>query len=116
MQAVDAPITAEQAKVTNLQNLNTVYDTVESDLSALGSAATAMTNAVTQPLSARTVSSSDPSIVTATATSSAALGTHSIAVSQLAEKDTLVSNQYAERRHGYRGRRRRGRSSRSRSP
>ncbi|MGO8704873.1 MAG: flagellar filament capping protein FliD [Candidatus Brocadiia bacterium] len=94
MQAVDAPITAEQAKVTNLQNLNTVYDTVESDLSALGSAATAMTNAVTQPLSARTVSSSDPSIVTATATSSAALGAHSIAVSQLAEKDTLVSNRF----------------------
>jgi flagellar hook-associated protein 2 len=95
MQAVDAPITAEQAKVTNLQNLNTVYDTVESDLSALGSAATAMTNAVTEPLNARTVSSSDPSIVTATATSSAALGTHSIAVSQLAEKDTRVSNQFS---------------------
>ncbi len=96
MQAVDAPITAEQAKVTNLQNLNTVYDTVESDLSALGSAATAMTDAVTQPLAARTVSSSDPSIVTATAASGAALGTYSISVSQLAEQDTLVSNQFAD--------------------
>jgi flagellar hook-associated protein 2 len=96
MQSVDAPITAEQTKVTNLQNLNTVYDTVESDLSALGSAATAMTNAVTQPLDARTVSSSDPTIVTASATPSAALGTHSIAVTQLAERDTRVSNQYSD--------------------
>ncbi len=95
MEAVDAPITTEQTKVTNLQNLSTIYDTVESDLSALDSAATAMTNAVTQPLSARTVSSSDSSIVTATADSSAALGTHSIAVTQLAEQDTLVSNQYS---------------------
>jgi flagellar hook-associated protein 2 len=95
MQAVDAPITAEQTKVTNLQNLNTIYDTVESDLSALDSAATGMTDVVTQPLDARTVSSSDPSIVTATATSSAALGTHSIFVSQLAKQDTLVSNQYS---------------------
>jgi len=95
MQAVDAPIQAEQTKVTNLQSLNTVYDTVESDLSALNSAATAMTDVVTQPLSARTVSSSDSSIVTATATSSAALGTHSIAVSQLAKQDTLVSNQFS---------------------
>jgi flagellar hook-associated protein 2 len=49
---------------------------------------------VTQPLSARTVSSSDSSIVTATATSAAALGSHSIGVSQLAEKDTLVSNRF----------------------
>jgi flagellar hook-associated protein 2 len=96
MQAVDAPITAEQTKVTNLQSLNTVYDTVETDLSALDSAATAMTNVVTQPLSARTVSSSDSSIVTATATSAAALGTHSIAVSQLAKQDTLVSNQFSD--------------------
>ena len=95
MQAVNAPIQAEQTKVTNLQNLNTVYDTVESDLSALDSAATAMTDVVTQPLSARTVSSSDSSIVTATATSSAALGSHSISVSQLAKQDTLVSNQYS---------------------
>ena len=116
MQAVDAPITAEQTKVTNLQNLNTVYDTVESDLSALGSAATAMTNAVTQPLSARTVSSSDSSIVTATATSSAALGSHSISVSQLAKQDTLVSNQYTNDGTDIVGRRRRGQSSRSRSP
>jgi len=96
MEAVDAPITAEQTKVTNLQSLNTVYDTVETDLSALDSAATAMTNVVTQPLSARTVSSSDSSVVTATATSAAALGTHSIAVSQLAKQDTLVSNQYSD--------------------
>jgi flagellar hook-associated protein 2 len=95
MEAVDAPITAEQTKVTNLQNLNTIYDTVESDLSALDSAATAMTDAVAQPLDARTVSSSDSSIVTATATSSAALATHSISVSQLAKQDTLVSNQYS---------------------
>ena len=95
MQAVDAPIQAQQAKVTNLNSLSTVYDTVESDLSALDSAATAMTDATTKPLSARTVSSSDPSIVTATATSSAALGSHSIYVSQLAEQDTRVSNQYS---------------------
>jgi flagellar hook-associated protein 2 len=95
MQAINAPITAQQAKVTNLQKLNTVYDTVESDLSALNSAATAMTDAVRQPLSARTVSSSDSSIVTATATSSAAIGSHSISVSQLAKQDTRVSNQYS---------------------
>lgn len=95
MQAINAPITAQQAKVTNLQNLNTVYDTVESDLSALNSAATAMTDAVRQPLSARTVSSSDSSIVTATATSAAAVGSHWISVSQLAKQDTRVSNQYS---------------------
>jgi flagellar hook-associated protein 2 len=95
MVAVNKPIQAQQAKVTSLQSLNTVYSSVKNDLSALQSAAAAMTNAATQPLSARAVSSSDSSIVTATATASAALGSHSISVSQLAKQDTLVSNQYA---------------------
>ena len=116
MQAVDAPITAQQTKLTNLQNLNTVYDTVESDLSALDSAATAMTDAVTQPLSARMVSSSD--------SEHRHRHRHRFRRARHALDRRLATGQAGhprlqpvlERRHGYRGRRRRGRPSRSRSP
>jgi len=64
--------------------LNTLYTTVK-DLSLTGSSSKFLVYSVSSTL---------PSIATATATSSAAIGTHTLLVTQLAKADTVLSSQF----------------------
>jgi flagellar hook-associated protein 2 len=77
-------------RVTNLQNEQEALVTFKSNLSALQTAASNLSNA--DDLKSFDVTSSDDSIVTADATSDAAEGTHSIAVNQLATSDRWVQS------------------------
>jgi len=77
-----------QSRVTNLQSEQEALVTFKSDLSGLQTASSNLSNA--DDLKSFNVTSSDESIVTADATSSAAEGTHSIAVNQLATSDRWV--------------------------
>ena len=79
-----------QDRVTNLQNEQEALVTFKSDLSALQTAASNLSNA--DDLKSFNVTSSDEAIVTADATSDAAEGTHSIAVKQLATSDRWVQS------------------------
>ena len=79
-----------QSRVTDLQNEQEALVTFKSNLSALQTAASNLSNA--DDLKAFNVTSSDESIVTADATSDAAEGTHSIAVKQLATSDRWVQS------------------------
>ena len=79
-----------QDRVTNLQNEQEALVTFKSNLSALQTAASNLSNA--DDLKSFNVTSSDDSIVTADATSDAAEGTHSIAVKQLATSDRWVQS------------------------
>lgn len=77
-----------QSRVTNLQSEQEALVTFKSDLKTLQTAASNLSNA--DNLKSFNVTSSDESIVTADAASSAAEGTHSIAVKQLATSDRWV--------------------------
>lgn len=90
------PITTLQTKRTTVTNLDYIYTDVRTSLKALQSSANDLTQAGAALSSARTASSSDASILTVTAASGAALGANSIAVTQLAHKHTLVTNQFSQ--------------------
>jgi flagellar hook-associated protein 2 len=77
-------------RVKTMQNKQESLVTFKSNLSALQTAASNLSNA--DNLKSFNVTSSDDSIVTADATSSAAEGTHSIAVKQLATSDRWVQS------------------------
>ncbi len=79
-----------QSRVTDLQSEQEALVTFKSDLSTLQTAASNLSNA--DDLKSFNVASSDESIVTADATSSAAEGTHSITVKQLATSDRWVQS------------------------
>ncbi|MCL4510994.1 MAG: flagellar filament capping protein FliD [Bacteroidetes bacterium] len=80
---ISSSISTYQDVKTKLANLQTQANS----LSAVGSLS---------PLAAKTASSSNSAIVTATAQSTATSGTHSLLVTQLAKYDTLVSSQLTQ--------------------
>jgi len=88
------PITRLESRKSDLNVLSSIYSDVKTKLSALNSAAESMTDVLDSSLEARTATSGDSDIVTATATSSAAIGSHSIFVTQLAKHHTMVSDQF----------------------
>lgn len=99
--AVNAAVTAAQAPETTWQNQES---TLQSQTSALTQLQTDTTNLdndmqslnnLTGPLSARTVSSSNSSIVTASAASGAAIGNHTVVVGSLAATATWASGTVA---------------------
>lgn len=78
-----------------MQNNSTLLSGINNDLGSLSSAINALTD-VLGPLTAETVSSSQPSIVTGTAQPSATPGTHTIVVSTLATQGTLYTQPVAD--------------------
>ncbi len=95
--AVNAAITAAEAPETQWQAQETAIQGQESDLTTINSATSAVENDLaalnssTGALASVDVESSDSSIATATATGSAASGTHVINVSNLATTASWVS-------------------------
>jgi flagellar hook-associated protein 2 len=99
--AVNAAVTAAQAPETNWENQET---TLQSQITALTQIQTDATNidndvqalnSITGPLSARTVTSSDSSIVSASAASGAAVGNHTVMVTSLASTASWASDTVA---------------------
>jgi len=86
------PITELEAARGDLQTLDAVYGDLKSTLVTLRAAAQELADTVASPLEARAVSSADATVVTATATSEATLGSHAVFVSQLAKHHTMVSD------------------------
>lgn len=95
--SISTPVYNMQSQVTQTDSLIQVYQALKTKLSALQTQADDLSQVGTlSPLAALTATSSDSSVVTATAQSTATAGTHSILVTQLAKNDTLVSNQFSQ--------------------
>ncbi len=88
------PITRLEIKRGDLQTLKAIYGDLRSKLIALRSAAEDLADTIDRPLADRSVASSNTDVVTATATSAAALGSHQVFVSQLAKQHTMVSDRF----------------------
>ncbi len=88
-QALSAPITLMQAQETPLNNQLSAWQTISADVTSLNSAAAALG----QPslFKSYTATSSDTSVATATASSSAIPGTYNFTVNQLAQAAEVAS-------------------------
>jgi hypothetical protein len=90
------PIAMYQTERNALSLRSATLTDLRSALSALEREATAVAQPGSlSPFASKMVTSSLPSVVTATASASAAGGTHTLVVTQLAKRSTLVSNQLA---------------------
>ncbi len=88
--AARAPETAWQNQLTLLQTQASDIHTIQTHVSTLDDDVQAL-NSITGPLSARTVSSSNPSVVTASAASGSTAGNHVVVVNNLATTGSWVS-------------------------
>jgi flagellar hook-associated protein 2 len=99
--AVNAAVKAAQAPETAWENQESILESQSAALTQIQTDATNLDNdmqslnSLTGPLSARTVSSSDSSIVTASAASGSASGTHTVQVSSLATTASWASGSVA---------------------
>lgn len=87
------PLTAMQTQQTSYQAKITAYGKLQSSIAALSSATTALQSADT--FTQTTATAGDPGVLSATGSSSAAPGTHSIEVTALAQTQKLASGRYA---------------------
>ena len=88
------PIYKLEQKKSDIEVLQAVYGDLKSTLVSLQTLADDLTDSSEASLTARSVTSSDADVVTATATTDAALGSHDVFVSQLARHHTMVSDQF----------------------
>ena len=88
-EALSAPITLMQAQETPLNNQLSVWQSIGSDISALSSSASALGEP--SLFQTYTASSSNTSVATATASSSAIPGTYNFTVNQLAQSSEIAS-------------------------
>jgi len=89
------PIQLLEQQKTEYQNIKSVFNELKSKLTALRSIATDFKTAgQNSKFGIRTVTSTDESILTASANGEAVNGSHLVYVSQLAKADTIVSNQF----------------------
>lgn len=90
------PITNLQTQRTTLSKQSTVLGTLKTKLAALAASLDNLAGAGTlSPFTAKTVSSSDATVLSAAAASSAAVGTLSITVQQLARRAIHVTDVFA---------------------
>ena len=88
------PRFAIEDKKALYQARETVLSELNSKLSSLNSLSERLTSVLTDYFAAKTVSSSDKDLFTATAESGALAGSHDISIARLASADTRVSKQY----------------------
>lgn len=88
-----APVVQLQSEATKIQSKISAYGSVQSSVSAFRDAALALTKATTW--SATTATSGDTSAVTVSSGSSAAAGTYSVSVKNLAVAQSAVSKSFA---------------------
>ena len=92
----------ERAPETNLENQQSTIQTQESDLGTINSDLSALLTSVqsltdfTGALESNSATSSDSSVLSATATSAAAVGNHTITVANLATTGSWYSNELAD--------------------
>ncbi|HEY7353648.1 MAG TPA: flagellar filament capping protein FliD [Terriglobales bacterium] len=84
-----------QQQQSDLQTQASLLNRMNSDLSSLADAVNSLTDVI-GPLTAQTVNSSQPSIVTGSAQSTATPGTHEIVVNTLATQGTLYTDALAD--------------------
>src|SRR5271170_6213504 len=101
-QFVTFAVANQQAQITNLQteetglgSQNTEINTITSDLANLQTAATALNDPLGALGNAETATSSNPSTLTATASSTAVPGVHAISVSNLATTSSYYTDETA---------------------
>ena len=93
-QSISEPVYQMQAEQTTVNTTITYYQDLKTKLSNFQSQLNNFTMAGSlSPLAAKTGTSSNTSVVTATAQSTAVPGNHTILVTQLAKNDTLVSSE-----------------------
>jgi flagellar hook-associated protein 2 len=92
--AAQAPEQAWQAQESTLQSQSTALQQIQSDASNLDNDIVAL-NSLTGPLSARTVSSSNSNVVTASAASGSTIGNHVVVVNNLATTASWTSGTFA---------------------
>ena len=91
------PISLFQEEQQNLTLRSATLTDLRTNLSALNTAAQSLAQVgVLSPFQAKTVTSSTPTVATATATTSALSGSHDLFVTQLAKADTLASKRFAD--------------------
>ena len=88
------PIVRMESAKSGLSMLDTIYTDLKSKLKTLNDTAEDLADTINPPLEIRQAASSDATILTATATSSAAVATHAINVEQLARNHTMVSDRF----------------------
>jgi flagellar hook-associated protein 2 len=89
------PITTLTTQKANLNIRHAVLTDLKTKLQSLGTSADGLSQSGGLSIfRAKSVATSDDNVVTATATSSAGQGSHTVAVSQLATAHTVVSNRY----------------------
>ncbi len=83
-------------KKTVLNRRSAVLTDLDSKLSSLNSLAERLTDPLTNYFAAKTTSTSDADLITATAGSTALAGNHDVTITRLASADTRVSKQYTK--------------------
>ncbi len=86
------PIAQLESDKSGLQVVDAIYSDIDTKLTALRDKALALTDTISSPFGARAASSSDSDVLTATASSGAASGSHDVHVHQLARHHTLLSD------------------------
>jgi flagellar hook-associated protein 2 len=94
IQADSTPLTLLQNQETTLDNQSSALATLNSDLSNLQTAVNAL-NDYNGALDALTATSSDDSVLTATAGSGATTGTHTVVVNNLATNSTYYTSEFS---------------------
>jgi flagellar hook-associated protein 2 len=92
--AAQAPETAWENQETTLQSQATALTQLQTDTTNIDNDVQAL-NSITGPLSARTVTSSDSSVVSASAASGSAVGNHTVVVTSLASTASWASGAVA---------------------
>jgi flagellar hook-associated protein 2 len=92
--AAEAPEQAWQAQETTLQSQTTALNQLQTDATNIDNDVQAL-NSLTGPLSARTVTSSDSGIVSASAASGSSVGNHTVVVNSLAGTASWASSTVA---------------------
>lgn len=85
-----------ESRQDTLKTRKTVLSDIDSKLSALSTLSKRLTDSITDYFAIKSVSSSDETIITATADATALASSHDVIVSRLASSDTRVSMQYTE--------------------
>ncbi len=88
------PRFAYEDKKVLFQARQTALSEIDSQLSSLNSLSERLTDVLTDYFAAKTVSTSDDDIFSATAESGALAGSHDVSITRLASSDTRVSKQY----------------------
>jgi flagellar hook-associated protein 2 len=92
--AAEAPEQTWESQYSTLQNQATALNQLQTDVTNLDNNMQSLNN-LTGPLSARTVSSSNSTLVTASAASGTATGSHSVGVNKLATTASWTSGTFA---------------------